>query len=132
MILKLKASIRILILLMSFGPCTLHAQGFNNLIATFKNYREQAYEEKVYIHTDRTFYLAGDYIWLKAYLVNGVNHQPDSLSKIVYVEVLDQDNVPVIQAKIGIEKESMPVTRSRLNPGKCGPAARRQRTGKTG
>ena len=33
------------------------------------------YQEKVYLHTDKPFYLVGDTIWLKGYLVNAQTHK---------------------------------------------------------
>ena len=44
--------------------------------------------EKVYLHLDRPVYGTGETIWFSAYLVDGLRHRPDSLSKILYVELL--------------------------------------------
>ncbi len=44
--------------------------------------------EKIYIVTDRPFYAAGEILWYKAWLVNGVNHKPDSPSQTMYAELL--------------------------------------------
>lgn len=46
-------------------------------------------QEKVYLHTDKHFYSAGETIWLKSYLVNAATHQPSTKSQYVYVELLD-------------------------------------------
>ncbi len=46
-------------------------------------------QEKVYIQTDRNSYLAGEAIWLKAYCI--FNEKPTILSKIVYVELVNED-----------------------------------------
>lgn len=45
-------------------------------------------QQKVYLHTDKTSYNSGDKIWIKAYLINGMNHQPDTLSTNLYVELI--------------------------------------------
>lgn len=46
-------------------------------------------QEKVYLHTDKHFYSAGETIWLKSYLINATTHQPSTKSNYVYVELLD-------------------------------------------
>lgn len=46
-------------------------------------------QEKVYLHTDKHFYSAGETIWIKSYLVNATTHQPSTKSNYVYVELLD-------------------------------------------
>jgi len=45
-------------------------------------------QQKVYLHTDKSSYNSGDKIWIKAYLINGMNHQPDTLSTNLYVELI--------------------------------------------
>jgi hypothetical protein len=85
------------------GP-TLTAQDFGNAIYTrFNEYREKAIPEKVYVHTDKGFYLAGEILWFKVYYVNGTNNKPFDLSKVAYVELLDKDNRPVMQGKVALK-----------------------------
>jgi len=43
--------------------------------------------EKLYLHTDKSAYIAGETIWYKAYLT--LDNAPTYLSKIIYVEVVD-------------------------------------------
>ena len=57
-------------------------------------------KEKLFIHTDKTFYVAGEIIWFKVYCVEASSHQPLDLSKVAYVELLDSTNKPALQAKI--------------------------------
>ena len=47
--------------------------------------------EKVYLHTDRSCYAAGDNIWFKAYLVNAQSNYPTNTSDNLYVELIDPD-----------------------------------------
>jgi hypothetical protein len=63
-------------------------------------------QEKLYVHTDKNFYLAGEIVWFKVYYVDGDFHRPLDLSKIAYVEILDKTNKPLMQAKIHLEKGS--------------------------
>ncbi len=61
---------------------------------------EKQLQEKVILTTDRTLYFAGEQIWLKANcLLPGIN---DSLSKVMYVELLDRKSKPIIQKKLQI------------------------------
>lgn len=45
-------------------------------------------QQKVYLHLDKTSYKGGEMIWVKAYIVNGLNHLPDTLSTNLYVELI--------------------------------------------
>lgn len=47
--------------------------------------------EKVYLHLDNTAYLEGDTLWYKAYVVQASTLAPTTLSKILYVELLNAD-----------------------------------------
>ncbi|MDQ6813272.1 MAG: hypothetical protein M3040_06025, partial [Bacteroidota bacterium] len=64
------------------------------------DYNDQNLQEKLFVHTDRTTYVAGEIIWFKVYCTDAKNTQPSSLSKVAYVEVLDKDQQPVVQGKI--------------------------------
>ena len=67
---------------------------------SYANYNRYNLQEKIFVHTDRSFYLCGDVLWFKAYLTNAANNQPLSVSKVAYVEVIDKNHQPVFQAKI--------------------------------
>jgi hypothetical protein len=88
-------------------PVTLLAASFCLLIAcSYKSFGQQDgakkittrltawsknhVAEKVYLHTDKPVYAAGEDIWFKAYLVSGSNHQLSELSKVLYVDLVDQ------------------------------------------
>lgn len=64
---------------------------------------EKSFSEELYVKTDRDLYIAGEKVWLKIYKLNGLTHSPANLSKVVYIDILDIDNNPVNQLKIGIE-----------------------------
>jgi hypothetical protein len=50
--------------------------------------------------TDRTFYIGGEDIWYTLANINVETNQNSTLSKVAYVELLNQANVPVIQEKV--------------------------------
>lgn len=45
--------------------------------------------EKVYLHLDNTAYLEGETIWFKAYVVRASTLHPHPLSRVLYVEILN-------------------------------------------
>ena len=69
----------------------------------FNLFAEKAFQEKVYLHFDKSFFLAGDILWFKAYVVDGSFHRPADLSKVLYVEILDSTQNSVLQAKISVK-----------------------------
>ena len=48
--------------------------------------------EKVYLHLDKDNYRSGEELWFKAYLVDANTHKPETLSKIVYVDLINPEN----------------------------------------
>ena len=46
-------------------------------------------QEKLHITTDKSRYLAGDTIWLRAFVVNAATHEPVDASKYCYVELIN-------------------------------------------
>jgi hypothetical protein len=56
--------------------------------------------EKVILTTDRTIYFSGEQIWLKTDCRLTVKN--DSLSKVMYVELLDRKSKPVVQKKLQV------------------------------
>lgn len=65
----------------------LHAQHFS-VDTLFSRMEKQALlypMEKVHLHTDRSTYIAGESIWIKAYVVNGITNFPTKQSRYVYV-----------------------------------------------
>ncbi len=75
----------------------------SDLMVKFDQYRENNYQEKTYITTDREFYITGEILWFKVYNMEGSGHQLSDVSKVAYVELIDQDSVPRLQAKIKME-----------------------------
>lgn len=70
----------------------------------FTSYQQQHLQEKIYLHTDKDFYLAGETIWFKAYIMDAFFHKPLPVSTIAYVEVIDRNKRPVMQTAMDISK----------------------------
>lgn len=62
------------------------------------------YCEKMYVHTDKDFFVTGETIWFKIYNVVSSSLKRATLSKIAYVEVISQDQKPVLQGKIDLNE----------------------------
>ncbi|MEJ5994905.1 TonB-dependent receptor plug domain-containing protein [Pedobacter sp. Du54] len=58
-------------------------------------------QEKVHLQIDKPYYAIGEDIWIKAYLVNAEKNEPSLLSKVLYVDLVDQKNE--IKATIKLE-----------------------------
>ena len=54
-----------------------------------KKYTSERPQEKIDLHIDKYFYVAGDTIWFKAYIVNAEENALSGLSEIVYVDLID-------------------------------------------
>lgn len=85
-------------------PMPAGAQDFSETVKKqFDQYAQKAVQEKVYVHINKTFYLAGEILWFKVYYVDGSSNKPFDLSKVAYIELLDKDNKPAMQAKVALE-----------------------------
>ena len=62
--------------------------------------REAFPQERVYVHTDAEDYLQGDRIWLKAYLMDEVDHTPVDSTLYVYAELFDRNGKMACQEKL--------------------------------
>jgi hypothetical protein len=82
---------------------TLQAQVLPDVQTGFNQYNANTVQEKLFVHTDKSAYTAGELMWFKVYNVDGANHKPIDLSKVVYIEVLDKNQSPVVQAKVAMK-----------------------------
>jgi hypothetical protein len=60
--------------------------------------------EEIYIHTDREEYISGESLWFNTYLIDRQNLKQSDHSSIVYFELLNSTNRPVVQKRIFIKK----------------------------
>ena len=51
-------------------------------------------QEKVYLHTDKDSYIAGDMLWFRAYVVDAATHEPLTASRYVYAELQSSEKPP--------------------------------------
>jgi hypothetical protein len=62
-------------------------------------------QERLYIHTDKEVYLAGEIVWFKLYCVDAINQHPVFWSKVAYVELIGNNLKPVWQGKVSLKAE---------------------------
>jgi hypothetical protein len=69
----------------------------------FNNYTSKTLQEKLFVHINKPAYTAGELLWFKVYNVDANYLLPLDVSKVVYIEVLDDNQSPVLQAKIAMK-----------------------------
>ena len=70
------------------------------ILAKLEKYRTVSPQEKVYLHFDKPYYMAGETMWFKGYLFDGTTHKIDSVSRVTYVDLIDETNVTIIASRV--------------------------------
>ena len=76
---------------------------FSDLMMRMQEYNKKYAQEKVHLHLDKPYYAIGDNIWFKAYVVNTQTNEPTDISKALYVELINEENVVKTQLKLPIQ-----------------------------
>ena len=101
---QIKTFASLLIICQQFILSTASCQdNLNAIAAAFSQYHQNSMKEKIFVHTDKDFYVAGEIAWFKLYAVDASSHKPLELSKVAYVELLDSANKHLLQAKIALD-----------------------------
>ncbi|KUG08144.1 hypothetical protein ASU33_08085 [Solirubrum puertoriconensis] len=58
------------------------------ILAKLTGFYQATAPEKSYLHLDKSYYAAGELIWFKAYVVDAGKHLPDTLSRVLYVDLV--------------------------------------------
>ncbi|MFH0841561.1 MAG: hypothetical protein V1903_02955 [Bacteroidota bacterium] len=77
--------------------------------------------EEVFVHTDRSIYTAGEELWFTGYLFDRHTSQLSAENSILYFEILNPSNIPVIQKRMLIHDGVCPGNAhlpDTLSPGK--------------
>ncbi|HYK77165.1 MAG TPA: TonB-dependent receptor, partial [Daejeonella sp.] len=80
-------SLALLVIVFSFNSDN---EPLKKLLDQLEKLRTNYPQEKVHLHLDKPYYAIGDNIWFKAYVVNSEQHQLSNLSKILYVDLIDE------------------------------------------
>lgn len=81
-------------------PLPLSAQTKQDSIQAYFEILSRIPQEKLYLHLDKPFYGAGDKIWLKGYLVDGLTHENNAKSNFVIAELVDRADSVLQRKKI--------------------------------
>jgi hypothetical protein len=85
----------------------LSQKGASNYISEkFIEYTKSTPSEKVYVHTDKSFYVPGEVLWFKIYQFDGLVQKPLNFSKSCFIELIDAQKKPVWQSLIELNKKS--------------------------
>ena len=95
-----------MLLLLAFQVPVQQNEVFEQLLSKLSIYALRESPEKIYLHTDKEAYQAGETIWFKAYLLDGISHRPSTKSKVIYVELLDEEDRVVEDRKLFIDDNS--------------------------
>jgi len=104
-----KCSARMIIFVVMFFSaqlCVGQNDFSSNLNSRFTAFNRENFQEKLFVHTDRSLYIAGEIIWFKIYSVDASLNQPLDLSKVSYIEILDKNHGQILKAKINMKNGS--------------------------
>lgn len=79
-----------LINLLILGAFVTKNDLLNSLLDKLERFTAEMPQEKVHLHLDKPYYSIGDDIWFKAYVVNAEENKLSLLSKVLYVELVDE------------------------------------------
>lgn len=86
--------------LISYSTNKVEPDFKKDIISHFNSQWLKTPQEKIYVHTDKPYYSAGEDIWFTAYLINAATHTPNTLSRFVYVELIDKSDSVLTRIKI--------------------------------
>lgn len=76
---------------------------FSELVVKKLDDYAKEHPEKVYIQTDKPYYVTGDDIWFTSYLVNGITHTKSEKSRVIYVELINEQDSIVSKKRLYTE-----------------------------
>ena len=109
----MKKSTRILPWLISlFSVLCGHAQktqvsALDSLAGNFIKYLRKSPGEKILLNTDKWFYLSGETIWFKAYTLNTLSNKISVQSKILFVDLVDEQDQVIHQLMMNIPQSRL-------------------------
>jgi hypothetical protein len=75
----------------------------DGLAEKFRRFCEEVPWEEVFVNTDRDDYMAGEELWMSTWLVDRATGKLSENSRIIYIELLNPDNRPVVQKRFSLE-----------------------------
>jgi hypothetical protein len=111
-ILSVKQFIILIISILPFIPVSSQT-GDNNIApvdtALLNIYKQLIIfpQEKIYIQTDKPYYVAGETVYYRLFLLDACFHAPFPVSRYVYVELIDQNGSVEVRQKLRPDEKGM-------------------------
>ncbi|MFN4145017.1 MAG: TonB-dependent receptor plug domain-containing protein [Runella sp.] len=91
----------LLLSVFGLGFSRINDDFLQKIVSKLDTYERDSFHEKVYLHLDRPYYATGETIWFKAYATFAADNSADTLSRVLYVELLrKQTQQRVLSRKI--------------------------------
>ena len=97
---KIIAGCSLLLFVSAFLAFKIEDDPFALFLKKFEAYTSKYPQEKVYLHMDKPYYAVGDDIWFKAYVLNMKTQAPTDISKVLYVELINEKDSVKRQVKL--------------------------------
>ena len=96
---------RLIVILFFCTVCSSFAQTADQqpLDSAINNVLQQVLlfpQEKIYLQTDKPYYISGENVFFRVFLLNAFSHQPADFSRYVYVELINPENDLVTRLQI--------------------------------
>jgi hypothetical protein len=91
-----------LITLFSFAFIPKGVDPVDKIVTALQRWNDTNPQEKVYLHTDKPYYVVGDTIWFKAYITIGNKHQLSAMSGAVYVDLITESDSLAVSLKLPV------------------------------
>ncbi|MBE7179211.1 MAG: hypothetical protein INR69_22600, partial [Mucilaginibacter polytrichastri] len=75
----------------------------DQILKSYRSFEQRLPAEKVYVHTDRAYYAAGDTLWLKVYAFDEASLKKPDKSSIVYVDFVNSNGRPFKQHMLRLQ-----------------------------
>ena len=89
--------------LLAFGQADSAVIRIKEYLKNIHSFNQAYPQEKVYLHLDNHSYFIGDTIWFKAYVMNASTLRLTDVSRILYVELLNEKGVEMETLKLRLE-----------------------------
>jgi hypothetical protein len=72
------------------------------LTELFMNHYAAGYQERIFVHLDRQYYLAGEKVRFSIFCLEPGSLRPSVASSVAYIELVDHQNLPIIRDKVSL------------------------------
>lgn len=83
----------------SIAFCQTDSTVLKNAVSKLQTFLKLHAVEKVYLHLDKPYYVAGEVVYFKAYVTYGERHELSTLSGVLHVDFINKNNL-VLQSMI--------------------------------